>query len=152
MGEQRQAAQPHPDCARAAHRPPGLLRRPLLAHDTLFHNTLLSAVRRLDPGSASHELQREFCLLWSQLIGSMLDVRQDPALQSNAMCILSLMHTLYDSLHEVTGSRWVAFMETMDGLELSLQSQPLTCFLPTLPIVSLLGVLAESSVFMRLRT
>jgi hypothetical protein len=37
----------------------------------------------------------------------------------------------------------------MDDLELSprLKSQPLTRFAPTLPIVSLLGVLAESIVF-----
>ena len=88
---------------------------------TIFHNTLLSAVRRLDPGSASHELRREFCSLWNQLVGSMQDVRRDSALRSNAMCILSLMRTLYDSLHEGTGSRWVAFLETMDDLELSPQ-------------------------------
>ena len=72
---------------------------------TIFHNTLLSAVRQLDAGNASQELRREFCALWNQLVGSMQDVRREPALRSNAMRILSLMRTLYDSLHEGTGSR-----------------------------------------------
>jgi hypothetical protein len=100
--------------------PPGLLRRPIVPHDTLFHNTLLSAVRRLDPGSASHELRHEFCSLWNRLVGSVLDVGRDLALRSKAMCILSLslMRKLYDSLHEGTGSPCVLFLETMDDLEL----------------------------------
>lgn len=88
---------------------------------TIFHNTLLSAVCRLDAGSASHELRREFCALWNQLVGSMQDVRREPALRSNAMRILSLMRTLYDSLHGGTELRCVAFSAMTDDLELSPQ-------------------------------
>lgn len=88
---------------------------------TIFHNTLLSAVRRLDAGSASQELRREFCTLWNQLVGSMQDVRQDPALRSNAMRVLSIMRPLYDTLHEGTESRCVAYLASSDDPELSPQ-------------------------------
>jgi hypothetical protein len=112
IGEERQAAQPHPDRARAqpTHHPPGLLRRPLLPHDIPQHATERGAPA--EPGESIARVAGEFYSLRNQLVGSMQDVRRDPALRSNAMRILSLMRTLYDSLHEGTGSRCVAFLET----------------------------------------
>ena len=75
---------------------------------TTIHNTL-GAVRQLRVEDACHEVQREFCEFWNQLVASTRDLGRDPVIRSNAMRILSLTRTVYIPLHEGTRSRCFSF-------------------------------------------
>jgi len=98
----------------------------------IFNNTL-GAVRQLNIENASHQLRREFCEFWNQLVGLMQDLRRAPVVRSNAMRILSLTRSIYVPLHAGTESRCFAFADSTDDLNFAPQkaaTYPL-CTVPT---------------------
>jgi hypothetical protein len=142
MGEQRQAAQPHPDRARAAHRPPGLLRRPLLRHDIPQHATEHGALA----GCIARAAARVFLAVEPAC-------RVDAGRAAGSGTAVECNAHPFPHVHAVRffarGHRSRFWRRWMIWLELSPQNvkrQPLTRFAATLPIITLLGVLAESGV------
>ncbi|KAF8265166.1 hypothetical protein EI94DRAFT_1736541 [Lactarius quietus] len=81
----------------------------------------LCVARQLKVENAALGLQHEFCELWNSLVASIHDQRQRPIVRSNAIFILSLIRTVYVTLHQSSESGPCAFSAFTDDLDPVLQ-------------------------------